>query len=388
MLSPDAARRLDRRVALQIAAWALGFRGLSAVAGFFINLAFDPHKYMTFFARPSHFWDAFVHGDSGWYEPIARSGYAYYEGSRSNIAFFPAYPMAMRYLGRLFGPGHEQYFAAGVVISWVAFVLAMVALYSLARLDVSRVHARRAVLLATIFPFSFFFGVVYTESLFLLFTVLAFYGFRTRRWLLGGLCASVAIATRVPGILMWPALAWLVWRHAQPNWRDRGLAVAGLVLALAGFAWYSAFIYTLSGDPFEWVATIRRWGYHPGGPPWQAPFDLLDRLITHPYTYLSFNPGALYDTLYGVTGIVFLAITPVVWVRFGAAYGLFMLLSLLLPLSSGVFEGVGRYCSVLFPAFIWMGTIRSRAVVTALLVLFSLLYMLGFALFLTNKPIF
>src|SRR5262249_62025037 len=85
----------------------------------------------------------------------------------------------------------------------------MVALYYLARLDLPRRQAERAVLLTTIFPFAFFFGVAYSESTFLLFAVLAFYGFRTRRWLLGGMCGAVATATRVPGILMLPALAWV-----------------------------------------------------------------------------------------------------------------------------------------------------------------------------------
>jgi hypothetical protein len=77
-----------------------------------------------------------------------------------------------------------------------------------------------------------------------------------------------------------------------------------------------------------------------------------------------------------------------VWYRFGAAYGLFMLLNLWLPLSSGVFEGVGRYCSVLFPCFIWLASLRSRAFGTPLIVVFALFYTLGLALFVTIHPLF
>ena len=79
---------------------------------------------------------------------------------------------------------------------------------------------------------------------------------------------------------------------------------------------------------------------------------------------------------------------PFVWRRFGAGYGLFMLLNLWLPLSSGVFEGVGRYCSVLFPCFIWLATIRSRSSRQALIVGFALFYTLGLALFTTIHPLF
>ncbi|HEY1910458.1 MAG TPA: hypothetical protein VGG73_06040, partial [Vicinamibacterales bacterium] len=79
---------------------------------------------------------------------------------------------------------------------------------------------------------------------------------------------------------------------------------------------------------------------------------------------------------------------PFVWYRFGAAYGLFMLLNLWLPLSSGVFEGVGRYCSVLFPCFIWLASQRSRVFATPLVVFFALVYTLGLALFVTIHPLF
>jgi hypothetical protein len=97
---------------------------------------------------------------------------------------------------------------------------------------------------------------------------------------------------------------------------------------------------------------------------------------------------APYDALYGVTGILFALMTPFVWWKLGAGYGLFMMLNLWLPLSSGVFEGVGRYCSVLFPAFIWLATIQSRTISTAIVVVFALFYTLGLALFTTIHPVF
>jgi hypothetical protein len=108
----------------------------------------------------------------------------------------------------------------------------------------------------------------------------------------------------------------------------------------------------------------------------------------HPYRYLTTDPMAVYDTLYGVTGMLFAFAIPFVWRRFGAAYGIFMLLSLWLPLSSGAFEGVGRYCSVLFPCFLWLATIRSRSVSTAVIVVFAMFYTLGLALFVTVHPLF
>ena len=398
--SEDLRHPLDHRdswraawsVPARIALYALGFRLVSAVLALFVNLSFPLHQHeqFTVFSDTSPFWDSFARFDTGYYEGIAWNGYTPAAGGRSNIAYFPVYPLLMRAVGSLFGRHHAIYYLSGIGISWVSFVLAMVALYYLARLDLPPRRAERAVLLTAIFPFAFFFGVAYTESTFLLFVVLAFLAFRTRRWILGGLCGAVATATRVPGILIVPALAWIAWRNVEPTRRDRIGAAAGLLLSASGFAAYCLYIYQLTGHPLEWAATLERWGtgYHPGKAPWIAPVALLQQLLTHPYRYLTTEPMAPYDTLYGLTGIAFGLAVPFVWRRLGAAYGLFMLLNLWLPLSSGAFEGVGRYCSVLFPCFIWLATIRSRHLSTALVVVFALFYTLGLSLFTTIHPLF
>jgi Gpi18-like mannosyltransferase len=188
----------------------------------------------------------------------------------------------------------------------------MIVLYHLARLDLSRRAAERAVALMAIFPFAFFFGVAYRESTFLLFTLLAFYRLRTGGWLRGGLAAGLAGATRVTGILMWPALAWTAWRRTEGTPRDRCWAVGVLALAASGFAAYCGYIYAVSGHPFLWFAALERWGYYPGGPPLRAPARLLFLLMTHPYAYLVSDRMALSDALNGVTAIGFALALP--WV--------------------------------------------------------------------------
>ena len=57
-------------------------------------------------------------------------------------------------------------------------------------------------------------------------------------------------------------------------------------------------------------------------------------------------------------------------------------------LSSGAYEGIGRYCSVLFPFCIWLAGVRSRVTFTWALVIFATLYMLCLSLFTNIHPIF
>jgi hypothetical protein len=375
---------------ITLALYALAFRVFSALLAFYASVVFplyQPEQF-TKAGKTSPFWDAFTRYDSGWYFDIARNGYRYVAGGRGPIAYFPVYPLLMRYVGRLFGPRPNDVYLGGIVVSWTAFVLAMVALVALARLDLPQRRAERAALLAAIFPFAFFFGAVYTEALFLLFTVVSFYGFRTRRWALGGVCGGLATATRPTGIMMLPALMWIAWRSAEPTRRDRALASFGLVLVACGVGAYSFYIYQLSGNPFEWAATIRRWGYYPGGTPTAGLVRLVHNLGTHPYAYLAGEPLAPYDALNGLTALVFVLAVPFVWWRFGAGYGGFMAANLWLPLSSGQYEGLGRYCAVLFPFFIWLASLRSRALLTAALVLSAMLYTLCLALFTTIHPLF
>src|SRR6266545_3450482 len=217
-----------RQPTVRIALAAIGFRLVSAVLAFVTNIVFPEYQDQgfTMWGPPSPFWDAFVRHDSGWYFQIARNGFHYTPNGRDTIAYFPLYPLLMRYVGRTFGRSPGDLYLGGVIVSWSAFVVAMVAIYKLASLDMPRVRAERAVILTAIFPFAFFFGVVYSESTYLAFTVLAFYFFRTRRWMAGGVAGAFATASRVNGILMFPALAWIAWRSVDKTTRDRAWAAA------------------------------------------------------------------------------------------------------------------------------------------------------------------
>jgi hypothetical protein len=376
---------------------SLAFRILSALLAFLVNVAlpdYRPDQFKPMSGTANQFWDTFVRHDSGWYYQIARDGYRFVVGGPpvglgkpGKIAFFPVYPLLMRYAGRLFGHGPAAPYLGGILVSWTAFAGAMVTLWYLARLDLDDERARRAVVLATVFPFAFFFGAVYTESVFLLATVAAFYCFRPRRWALGGCAGAVATATRVNGILMLPALAWIAWRETQPSLRDRLHAALGLLLATAGLGAYSLYIYRLTGNPLEWAQSIERWNYYPGGTPWLGLARLVEAIATHPYQYFVSERLAPFDTLNGLAALLFVSAIPFIWRRLGFAYALFMAANLWLPLSSGQYEGLGRYCAVLFPFFIWAAQLSAGTYGSALVVS-AMLYPICLALFTKGLPLF
>jgi hypothetical protein len=369
---------------------ALAFRVFTALVAFLANVVFPAYQDQGFsvFRQEHVFWDTFARYDSGWYHGIASQGYIYGAGGRNNLAFFPVYPMLMRAGGTVLGSRQEDYYFAGIVVSWLAFAAAMTVLYRLALLDLPRPAALRAVMYAAAFPFAYFFGMVYSESVFLLALLLAVYGLRTRRWVVAAVSGAVMTATRVTGVMAVPGLALVAWRVAGADRRSRIVALGAVAASMAGIGLYSLFNYQVSGTPFAWYDSITFWGYRPGGNPFGGVLGLLQALVTRPYQFLATERMAPYDTLNALAAIGALALLPLIVRRFNAGYALIVLAGLLLPLSSGQFEGLGRYCSVQFPIALGLASLTGEIRHHVLLAGSAVLYAIGLAMFVTVHPLF
>src|SRR5919107_6130312 len=144
--------------------------------------------------------------DSVWYLRIAESGY----GDRApRAAFLTLYPLLVRAVATPLGGSEGALLAAAFLVSLAAFVGALVLLHKLAELELGRRLAQPVLLLLAVFPAALYFGAPYSESLFLLLAVGAFYAARTGRWAWAGAAACGAAATRSAGILLVLPLAML-----------------------------------------------------------------------------------------------------------------------------------------------------------------------------------
>lgn len=389
-MSLAAARAIALPIEAKIIVLALCFRLVGASAGFIANVTIPDfqNQGFTVMERPNPFWDRFARWDSGWYYGIASQGYRYVEGGRSNLAFFPVYPQLMGAAGRALGGRQEDFYYAGILISWVSFALAMPLLYRLARLDLPADRAVRAAVYAAVFPGAYFFGVVYSEALFFLTLLSATLAMRARRWMWAAVAAAVMTATRVNGVMFLPALAVIGWDAAAPTARDRVRAVAAAAAGLIGIGSYSVFVYTVSGNPFEWYDSITRWGYRPGGHPLEGLYRIAEQLLTRPYEFIVSEHMAPYDTLNAMTAAAALAAVPFIWRRFGRGYAAIVVLGLLLPLSSGQYEGLGRYCSVLFPLPLLFGSLNGETRHFGLMTMCVMFYTVGLVLFGNVHPLF
>jgi hypothetical protein len=315
------------------------------------------------------FTETFAVWDSGWYFDIASRGYFFDPQGQSSIAFFPLYPLLVKICAAPFGGSQTATWAMAIAVSWACFFCALVALHHLAeRLIGTREAARRTVIYVAVFPFSLYFTRVYTEGLFLLVTVLAVSAAFKGRWLAAGALGGLAALTRPNGILIGVPLLLiaLTGRPSVKTLAGRLAALAPVPLALVA---YSAYVYTLSGNPLGWLDAQRHWGYSLSRLPHRHLLSGLSAIEQEGiYAWLQRYDTAPFDFFYVAIALIFLALVPGIIRKFGVGLGLYVLVSLLVPLSGNALVGIGRYASVLFPAFMLAATVQSPRVFEAIVI--------------------
>lgn len=330
-----------------------------------------------------------VRWDAGWYYQIAKTGYYWdrrNEGQQ-NIAFFPAFPMATRGVARLFGGEPEAYILAGLTLSHLAFLWALLLLHRLARdMTGNAATAAAAVLLVACYPFAIFYGAFYTESFFLLGAVGAMRALRQGRPAAAGAFGLLAGLTRPNGFLLAIPLLVLCARclAGRPVWSTRtgAMAVAPL-MPVAGVAIYSAYLATLTGSPLAWYAQHAAWGRTFAGlAPIAGAFDQVARDGVVAYT-----AAQPYTTINVAAASVVVALIVPIWRRLGPEYGVFVAVNVLPPLVLGGALSMGRVTATMFPLFLWLAMAMPRHA-GALAGAFALFQGFAAALFYTWRPLF
>ena len=327
--------------------------------------------------------------DAVWYLRIADSGYA---GDEHRAAFFPLYPLAVRAAGEVGGGSRGARLVASYLVSLAAFLGALVLFWRLAAFELGTRLAWPALLLLALFPGALFFGAPYSESLFLLLSVGAFYAARTDAWAWAGLCAAGAAATRSSGILLLLPLA-VLWWQAGRGWRGLWLLLGPL-----GLAAYSAYLGLEHGDALAFTRVQEAWFRDFAGPmggvwdatvaAWDGLRQLLSGSREHVYFEQAgddpFRVAAMNLMLYAFFLFAIWAAIGVVQ-RLPIAYGLWIGAALALPLSFPVepqpLMSLPRFLAVLFPIFMWLAIVCEERRRTALVVG---LFAMGLGLFTTQ----
>jgi hypothetical protein len=203
---------------------------------------------------------------------------------------------------------------AAYLVSNVALLAALVILYRLTEREYDLATARRAVLYLAIFPTAIFLFGLYSESLFLLFTVGAFALARQGRWVWAGLVGIGATLTRSVGVIVALALAveaihqTAEWRRQRPgNSWPATLATAAprlcaSVLPLAGTAAYLLFWQLRYHDWYRPISLQKTAWQRDAVLPWQPVWHRL-KLAAH-YGSLGGQGWAAFDFVLVAAGLL------------------------------------------------------------------------------------
>jgi hypothetical protein len=307
--------------------------------------------------------DTYVRYDSGWYHSIATKGY-FYAGpdQQSSVAFFPAYPLAMR-VGAV---AVRDEVVSGVLVSLACGTAIAVLFHRWARPVVGERSARFGLALLLVYPFAFYLGgVVYSDGLFLVAVLVSFACLEKDRPVLAGLAAAVATGARPVGVAMCVALVLRLlerrgvlssrrapWRVEWAALRNLRWPDAGVLLSPLGLVAFMALLWVRFDDPMVWTKVGGASGWWRGvGIDVVAKVHLFRLLESYGLNLVTF-----WLLVQGAFSLLAFGALPAIVRRFGWGYAAYVLGVVGIAFATTRdFIGMGRYVLVAFPVFAALG---------------------------------
>lgn len=301
------------------------------------------------------------------YLSIAAQGYNHDEG------FFPLFPIVIRAIATLFGGGEPfsaSYFFAGIAIANVAFFGSLFFLHKLLRIDYKETVAKKSILFLLLFPTSFFFASIYSESIFLFLALATFYFARKKRWLWAGIFGMLLTGTRIVGISILPALAIELYLQEKKLLTRNVFFLLLIPLGLVSYMYYNVVTF---GYAFAFLEAHTKLGTNRSDV-----IVLFPQTIVRYINILTTLPSSQFEWRIALLELyVFFFASALLFAawkkKVRISYVVFAVVSFLIPISSGTFSGLPRYVLVLFPMFIALALVKSRIVHIAYITLGAVL---------------
>jgi len=236
LLRPGAQRFRPPRVALPLGIFAASRLLIFAVYPLARLLPGGSHAFGRYF----EFWDG------NWYVQTAIQGYPPQLArppQGSNHAFFPLYPLLIRFFHNLTGASYQN---VGLVINLIGAAAGMMVIWALVERLLGAGAATRSVILLSFFPWAFIFSFDYSEGLLLALSAICLLALVEEQWVIAGVAALLAGAERPDGFVLALPCAWaaLVAIRRQRAWQ----AIVAPALSPVGILAFFLFLRARTGD--------------------------------------------------------------------------------------------------------------------------------------------
>lgn len=275
------------------------------------------------------------------------------QGYTTDARFMPLYPLVIKLFSYLI----PSPFIVGFILLNIFFLASLFVLKKLLAFDYDKKRITWTIIFLLLFPTSFFFGAVYSESLFFLLTLLSFYFARKKQWLLAGIFGALASATRIVGIILLPALLVEYAMQKKKSIKD----LFGVCLIPLGTIAYAIYNYVRWGNPLYF---LQAQGELSNGRAVNS--IILPPQLIYRYIKILFTVSPIqYDWWIAFLefGMFWFAaiLVYIMWKqKIRLSYLAFAVLGMLVPVMSGTLTGFPRYVLPLFPLFIAMSGVKNR----------------------------
>ena len=297
--------------------------------------------------------------DAGAYLDIAKNGYNpdFNEGT-GNYSWYPLYPLLIKIFGFI------GYDLAAFLIANIASFFAVTVLYIFVKEKVNEKASYKTVFYLLLFPTAYFFTAMYTESLFLLFSLLCFWYAKKDDWLKAGIFGFLSALTRAQGIILFFPIIYMYMRSCEFKLNKINHKIFFVFLIPLGLAVFLLYHQIATGNALIQFQTQHQFG---------RSFNLFffEPVINAAASAISgATTSKIYFSFSFLVWVVYLALAYYAWKKLGKEFGIYMFLSLLMPLFTSNFFGITRFALVLFPGFIVLGEASEKNRKTRLLLLF------------------
>ncbi len=374
----------------------------SLLVWFFINLATSLIApliipYLGFFSYGFYMYPynmpdsirALTNFDGIFYIKIATEGYYYTEQ-----AYFPLYPLLIRFVNLFI----NNPIISGVLISYAAFLTGIAIFNRYLKLLVKPPLEKRIILFLLAYPTSYYFGVMYTESLFFMLFIASLFFFKKRSYVISFIAAYLTGLTRVVGVFLVIPLALLLF---EKIYKEKSFSLKIIlsrywkfiivILAPAlGLFTYCFYLWSTSGDPLLFFHVQEEFGANRSShlitPP-QVLYRYLKIFLTADISFqyfvaiseLSFYLFALTVLGFDLKKIIQKRTKQINFDRLGL--NLFSFINILLPSLTGTLTAMPRYTLLSLSIFFLLAELKSSALRYFLIVLFCVLHIVLYSLF-------
>ena len=294
------------------------------------------------------FLNAWAQYDARAYLDIAQNGYNAQFPGGGNYAWYPLYPLLIKIFSFI------GYDLSAFLISNIASFIAIFYLFRLVKEEFGNKIAKKTILYLSFFPTVYFLTAMYAESMLLMLTVMSFYYAKKDKWIHACVLGLFASMTRIQGALLFFPIAYMYCRSRNFNLMSIGKRSLSLLLIPLGALIVMLYHYAVTGNAFIQFSTQAAYGRVLAAP-WKSFETAILNIISPTSTeYLLYNAFNLVMAL----GFIFLAVYSFRLLK--KEYGIYFLISMLVPISSMTLLSISRHDLVMFPAFIVMAKMAEK----------------------------